>query len=450
MTADQQPALLADLNQARPVWRSEAHVLTAYGNAPDNRYFTRALITGNGGGGSSPVVAGGRVFMTFYVPSQDSPPELKNPFWERSYANEAAFQQQMTELHATPQEQASVRDHFRPLADDHVVALDGMTGATLWRTVLPRRSPNLQTHKHRGTSGVPLVADGMVYVPNLASRLYALDAATGEVKWEFPAFDGTTKPQNTNDGPAFPSPLLVGKNLIWARGKQLYALDPLTGETRWQAPGGYTLRLTSGGQERLITFAGKELVCYDTATGKPLWQEPTELSAFAPLSAVLAGDLLIAAPPVDKKTNQFQHRGLRLTDKGTAEVWRAEPITPDENLPITIVNERAYLLGKQAIRVLDTATGKTVTEKTFDKDGPGSNAWLGVVGERFLFLPEGQHGTARLQFLDRELKPLGPLWLPGQTDTTAYNSQPIVYPLVDGRLLVRGGDGVYCWDLRQR
>ena len=33
-------------------------------------------------------------------------------------------------------------------------------------------------------------------------------------------------------------------------------------------------------------------------------------------------------------------------------------------------------------------------------------------------------------------------------DTNAYNSQLIVYPVIDGRIFVRGGNGVYCYDLR--
>lgn len=41
------------------------------------------------------------------------------------------------------------------------------------------------------------------------------------------------------------------------------------------------------------------------------------------------------------------------------------------------------------------------------------------------------------------------MWLPTNTSTTAYNSQPVVYPIVDGRLFVRGGDGLYCYDLRK-
>ena len=36
------------------------------------------------------------------------------------------------------------------------------------------------------------------------------------------------------------------------------------------------------------------------------------------------------------------------------------------------------------------------------------------------------------------------------TWTTAYANQPIVYPLVDGRLFVRGLDGIYCYDLRAK
>jgi outer membrane protein assembly factor BamB len=91
-----------------------------------------------------------------------------------------------------------------------------------------------------------------------------------------------------------------------------------------------------------------------------------------------------------------------------------------------------------------------VAERKFEQHGPGSNPWLGVAGDRLLLSPEGQHGTARLVFMDGQLKDLGPLWLPPNVDTSAYNSQPIVYPVADGRVFVRGGDGLYCYDLRTK
>ena len=37
--------------------------------------------------------------------------------------------------------------------------------------------------------------------------------------------------------------------------------------------------------------------------------------------------------------------------------------------------------------------------------------------------------------LDRDLNSLGNLWLPTNTDTTAYNSHPVVYPIVDSPAL---------------
>jgi len=41
-------------------------------------------------------------------------------------------------------------------------------------------------------------------------------------------------------------------------------------------------------------------------------------------------------------------------------------------------------------------------------------------------------------------------WIPPHATTTAYGRQPIVNPIVDGRMFFRGGNGIYCYDLRAR
>lgn len=457
-SAGPQPALVTDFAKARPVWRSETYVPTGYGNAPDSRYFTRALVSGNGGGGSSPVIGNGTVYAHFYAPSPHSAPALKgNPYWERVYKSDADFKAQMAALSATEREAALVLNHFRPLADDTVVALDAATGAEKWRAVLPLRSPNLQTHKHRGASGVPLLAGDTLFVPNLAARLFALDAKTGALKWEHPPVAPADKAPTVGPSPN-PSPLMVAGRLIHARGSAqggtVFALDPATGAERWKAPGGYVLHWRSGGTDRLLTLTGadkRELTCLDAASGKALWKVETALHAGAPLSAVVSGDLLLAAPPPPRGgPNVVRYEGWKLSDTGATRVWQDAPLPADENVPVTVADGRVYLLGQQLIRALDAATGKRLLERTFEQHGPSSNPWLGTVGDRLLLSPEGQHGTARLVFLDRQLKDLGPLWLPPNVDTTAYNSQPIVYPVADGRLFVRGGDGLYCYDLRAK
>ncbi|HEX8915096.1 MAG TPA: PQQ-binding-like beta-propeller repeat protein, partial [Humisphaera sp.] len=185
----------------------------------------------------------------------------------------------------------------------------------------------------------------------------------------------------------------------------------------------------------------------DPADGKVLWKQETTLAPEAPLSAVVSGDVLVAAPQ-PTKADVARYEGWKLTETGATKLWQDAELQGDENIPVTVAGGRAYVCGKQFVRVLDVATGKQVAERKFDQNGPGSNPWLGVVGDRLLFLPEGQHGVAHLQFLGPDLKELGPLWLPTNVETTAYNSQPLVYPVVDGRLFLRGGDGIYCYDLR--
>jgi len=39
---------------------------------------------------------------------------------------------------------------------------------------------------------------------------------------------------------------------------------------------------------------------------------------------------------------------------------------------------------------------------------------------------------------------------PPHASTTAYGRQPIVTPVVAGRMFCRGGNGIYCYDLRRR
>lgn len=80
--------------------------------------------------------------------------------------------------------------------------------------------------------------------------------------------------------------------------------------------------------------------------------------------------------------------------------------------------------------------------------------------DRLIIAPEGRHGVQFFSMTTtdpkdfRELAPklattsYGLTWLPPHPHTTGYAVQAINYPLVDGRLFVRGRDGIYCYDLR--
>jgi hypothetical protein len=80
------------------------------------------------------------------------------------------------------------------------------------------------------------------------------------------------------------------------------------------------------------------------------------------------------------------------------------------------------------------------------------SGWGTGVDARILFQPGCQHGRQRMQWVradPQRFEPIGSNRAPPHNDTTAYGEMPIANLIVDGRLIVRGMDGVYCYDLRR-
>jgi len=63
---------------------------------------------------------------------------------------------------------------------------------------------------------------------------------------------------------------------------------------------------------------------------------------------------------------------------------------------------------------------------------------------------DGSHMSMNLHLIKADpsdLKQLGELWQDPHPPTTSY-VPALSHPYVDGRLYVRGADGIYCYDLR--
>jgi hypothetical protein len=93
-------------------------------------------------------------------------------------------------------------------ADDaKLYAVDAATGAVRWTA----------TTGAALTVSSPAVADGRVFVGSPDQKLYAFDAATGAQLW------------NTSTGAAVEAPPTVADGVVYAASDKLYALDPATG-----------------------------------------------------------------------------------------------------------------------------------------------------------------------------------------------------------------------------
>src|SRR5262249_40856287 len=94
-----------------------------------------------------------------------------------------------------------------------LVALDAETGPPRW------------SRSAAGTMGVPVAANGTVFMAADDGKVYAFDAATGKPRWTFQRTVGV----GFNTG--FDGYLALGNGLLYvdSDGGAVYALDPATG-----------------------------------------------------------------------------------------------------------------------------------------------------------------------------------------------------------------------------
>ena len=123
---------------------------------------------------------------------------------------------------------------FRGTQDGRVIAYDFATGKQLWRTQIA--DPN----KGESAPAAPIAWNGLVFIGNaggdikgVKGRMYALDAASGRIVWEF--YLVPKSPGDLARGPQAPSPL---DGSTWKTGASAitggatwtsYTLDPSTG-----------------------------------------------------------------------------------------------------------------------------------------------------------------------------------------------------------------------------
>ena len=120
--------------------------------------------------------------------------------------------------------------------------------------------------------GKPLVSGDSVYVA-VGGRIYALDRATGNQIWRFPAAEPLES--NFRHGAAMGNGIIVAA----ADNKTIYAVDAATGALKWQHTS--TETLTGGavvtGNHVVIATMPSGVMSVDATTGQAEWKEPLKL-----------------------------------------------------------------------------------------------------------------------------------------------------------------------------
>ena len=245
-------------------------------------------------------------------------------------------------------------------------AVSSFEGGTVYETFLNRRPCNAEGSNLDGeviafTAGLgkvrwrkrfgptetsPLVANGLVYVGDWRGKVYALDEATGAVRWRF-----------ETGGKVKGGPALAGRRLfVGSYDGHVYGLDARTGKLLWRAsaqarlgPTGtfYSTPATAYGRVYIGSTDGK-VYSFGAASGRLRWSHGT-------------GGYVYASPAVwNKLVFAGSYSGTFYAfDAATGDVrWSFDSHGPISGSPTVLAGVVYFATLKGRTYALDARTGR--------------------------------------------------------------------------------------------
>jgi outer membrane protein assembly factor BamB len=164
--------------------------------------------------------------------------------------------------------------------DGNLYAIDQLSGAQKWKFPTGARVPSS-----------PAVADGLVYFNSYDGNFYAVDTATGKLHWKFRnagerRYAGTHLHGSTPEGETMPDPFDVylsspaawnGAVYFGSGDGNIYALDAATGSLKWKFHTGDVVHASPAIVDGKLYIGSWDSYFYalDAATGKELWRFKT-------------------------------------------------------------------------------------------------------------------------------------------------------------------------------
>jgi outer membrane protein assembly factor BamB len=322
-----------------------------------------------------------------------------------------------------------------------VLCYDRQSGKLLWQRVATEQVPHEGHHKDHGYASPSPVTDGQFVYASFGSRgIYCWDM-DGNPRWNrdlgdlriYRFFGEST------------SPVLDGETLIvnWDHEGDsfLYALDARTGETKWQVPRephtswSTPLVVDSGGRKQIVVNSNSKARGYDFETGKVLWECGGQTRAIIPCPVVHEGlaylmsgypGSALLAVPLDADGD--------ITDSDKI-AWAHNQDTP--YCPSALLYDGKLYFNKSnnaILTCLDARTGKPIIEKQRLPDL--SNIYASPVGAAGRIYFTGRDGTTLVLAHGPEVKVLATNKLDESIDASPA--------LVGREMFLRGKENLYC------
>ena len=463
----------ADWNQWRGPNRDGAapdsppliEALPAAGLAPQ-WICDKQIPTASGGGWSSPIVAGGNVYLFTHKRFRSQQGELPPPKYpylapeDRGGMSDEEYEE-YERNRRDEQEQRAKNFRF----EETLYCIDTASGSVRW--VNERQS----AYTRFSQSGTPAISEGRIYVMGAGRTARCIDASTGADVWE------TALPGEFRDE-FWQSSFAVVDSVAVVMCGWLFGLDADSGKILWQVDEGESRTVhtspvvwTHGGENYVISHtAGGQTACVAPRSGEVLWRVKTDAGHSTP---VVVGDRMITY-------GSSRKAGLRcyqLSREGAEHVWTYQRAADPGSSPV-VVDGHVYVQGDKRLACVELETGKAAWSTTLSlnrprytslvaADGKVVYAFDGVIcfaadGQEYRQLFGGKIDKAGLLAEEAAFRRLLDM---DKLETTAEGQRqaeriwreqigsggplPCSTPAIaDGKLYIRLKNGLACYDLR--
>lgn len=380
-----------------------------------------------GRGWSTPVVADGQVWVTTATDVAASKTE--------------AAQRRKTTTNSQPLTISKSASMF-------AVCLDLQSGQIISETeLLTQADPQFVHVDNSYATPTPIIEGEHLYCYFGPSGLVCLNRSTKETIWT------NRDLQVKHENGAGSSPVLWNDLLLLHCDgidlQYIVALDRHTGQEVWKTERTGKLKdnvqmrksystpliVEVDGQPQVISASADWVYGYDPTDGRELWKLPYGELGFSNSARPVAGHGLVYICTGYMQSRLLAIRPGNGTDRPAKLAWDVAKQVPAVSSPL-LVGDELYMIGDKGIATcLDAQTGETI--------------WRARIGKNFWASPVMADG--RIHFFDRD--GTATVVKPGRTfEKLAVNKlsgeQLATAAAVDGSLLIRTEEGVYC--LRQQ
>ena len=293
--------------------------------------------------------------------------------------------------------------HTRAKNEDaeEVAAYDAVTGKPVWSKKYERGK--FSSIFGVGPRATPAVVDGRVYTLGVTGILACWDAANGDKLWQVDTAKAYSPPALRFG--VSTSPLVHDGKLIvhvGGKGASVVAFNPKDGKEIWKSlddPASYSspVVIGQGKSEQLIVLTARGLRSLNPADGKLHWGVPlVDLLNESSTTPVKVDDFLLASSVT------FGMLGVQLKDADqkpeASQKWKNPQLTCYFSTPVPVGKEHVYLVtgsivgAASTLRCIEVKTGK----EQWKKDGVARYhaALLRTADDKLVMLDD--HGNLKL------------------------------------------------------